>query len=489
MEAILEMTIDPWDIVPIKNDTTKRILATLQSKEKLIMLRAPAGSGKTVTALAYALTQAMNGKRIAIFFRTVSQVNYALSILHDLIKKNEKSARRVRVIPTLGKVQYCIKPPREGQPFPRWCDYSKCDLRKMRSRNRLPDSFSSINEFIKECKARNECPYYRALLEASKADIVIATQAFVVNDNLFEKLEDLNEAIIDEAHGLLFLTFEIDHDTYNRGKKLSSTSISKLTISDAISLSKYEDYIRSDGEEVIFSDKRIKILPPIRLIKKRIRKLEKLILMSATIYPTNLFKLVFAKDINARIEVVPGLVRSNEKREIIGIAAKGLTSRHKERTPQTYDRYARIIRLLIRKYGEPALILAPSYEFAKEIAERLGIKVIRDPAEWNGKVVVSVLRGRLSEGIDIDLDEPLRLLIIAGLPYRPRTKEFISIAKIYANEYGIDFYSLARALEESDMVNTLIQALGRIGRKEKGVGIILDERIKTKKIGITVRTI
>ena len=75
-------------------------------------------------------------------------------------------------------------------------------------------------------------------------------------------------------------------------------------------------------------------------------------------------------------------------------------------------------------------------------------------------------------------------MIIAGLPYRPRTPEFISIAKIYAREYRANFYNLARALEEADMVNAVIQALGRVGRERKGIGIILDERIDKKRLGI-----
>jgi len=50
-------------------------------------------------------------------------------------------------------------------------------------------------------------------------------------------------------------------------------------------------------------------------------------MISATIYPTNLFKLIFAKDVEAKIEVIPGLIKSTERRKILGIAIKGLSSK------------------------------------------------------------------------------------------------------------------------------------------------------------------
>jgi len=95
----------------------------------------------------------------------------------------------------------------------------------------------------------------------------------------------------------------------------------------------------------------------------------------------------------------------------------------------------------------------------------------------------------MSEGIDVELGAPIRLLIIARLPYTPRTTEFLAIARIYSKVYGIDFHAIAKALEESDMVNAIVQALGRVERRTKGVGIILDERIAGKKLGINVKVL
>ena len=95
------------------------------------------------------------------------------------------------------------------------------------------------------------------------------------------------------------------------------------------------------------------------------------------------FALVFRKTI----------IRNTEKREIMGIAIRGLSSKHEQRTPKTYKTYTRIIRHLINKYGKPALILAPGYDFAKEIAKMLKVRVVKDPGEASSEVVVSVLRG------------------------------------------------------------------------------------------------
>ena len=479
---------EAWNLLPVKNNTTRRILEILSSNHGLILLRAPAGSGKTLTSLSYAIASAINGKRMALFFRTISQVDYALKTISSILRDELQAKEKLRIAVVVGKVQYCIKPPRDRAPFPRWCEYSNCELRKVKhGKFSFPDMSSSIRHIKNLCESMRVCPYYLSLMEAPKANLILATQAFFINDNLFDKLGKVDDAIVDEAHGLLFLHFEIDHETYNRGRSLLGKEIGKLSVDDAAVLSVYEDYVRSEGEEVVLKDKRIKILPPIRLVRKRLEKLRKLIMISATIYPTGLFKLIFAKDIDARIEVIPGLIRSTEKRKILGIAIRGLSSKHEQRTQRTYDMYARAIRYLINKYGKPALILTPGYEFGKEIAKRLGVKVVRDPSEVRGDVVISVLRGRMSEGIDVELGEPVKLLVIAGLPYMPRTPEFIAIAKVYSRAYGVNFYELARALEEADMVNAVIQALGRIGRRKKGVGIILDERVKKKKLGISVK--
>ena len=481
---------EAWNLLPVKNNTTRRILEILSSDDRLILLRAPAGSGKTLASLSYAIASAINGKRVALFFRTISQVDYALKTISSILRDELQAKEELRIAVVVGKVQYCIRPPQGRAPFPMWCSYSKCSLRNVKyGKFSFPDIPSSIRYIKNLCRSLHFCPYYFSLTEAPKASLILATQAFFINDNLFDKLGKVDDAIVDEAHGLLFLHFEINHETYNKGRSLSGTEIGKLSIDDAVALSVYEDYVRSEGEEVVLKDKRIKILPPIRLVRKRLEKLSKLIMISATIYPTGLFKLIFARDINARIEVIPGLIKSTRKRKIMGIAIRGLSSKHEQRVPKTYNTYARVIRYLINKYGKPALILAPGYEFAREIAKRLGVKVVKDPSEARDDVVISVLRGRMSEGIDVELGEPVKLLVIAGLPYMPRTPEFIAIAKIYSRAYGVNFYELARALEEADMVNAVVQALGRIGRRGKGIGIILDERIEEKKFGIFVKEI
>jgi len=54
--------------------------------------------------------------------------------------------------------------------------------------------------------------------------------------------------------------------------------------------------------------------------------------------------------------------------------------------------------------------------------------------------------------------------------------------------YGADLYNLARLLGESYMINAVIHALRRVGRKGRGVGIILDEG-NSKKLEIIVEEI
>lgn len=476
------MSCDAWEILPIRNETTRKILSIMQSNDKLILLRAPAGSGKTITALAYAISEALSGKRVALFFRTISQVNYVLEALSTLFSEKLKN---LRILPVVGKAHLCIRKPEEVDMFPKWCSYSRCKLRKKDySKAKLPNIIRGLGDLIESGNNNGFCPYYMVLSKIHQVEIIVGTQAFFIKNKLYKQLGKVNIVIVDEAHGLLQLYTEINNSTYNEGKRLRSIRRPYLTLGEIMKLSEYEDYANSEGIEVIFEDKRLKILPPIRLIEERLRKLEKLILMSATIYPTNLFKLIFAKNLDARIEVIPGIMKETEKRRIFGIVKEGLSSKRENRNRRTYDMYAKLIKQLISKYGKPALILVPSYEFGEEIAKRLELRVVKDPSEAENDVIISVLKGRFSEGIDPGKEKPVKLLIIAGLPYPPRTPEFLALAKTYAQVYNVGFYNLVRALEESDMINTIIQALGRIGRRTKGIGIIIDERIKKRKLGI-----
>ena len=468
----------------IDENVATRILNALNSEKRLVMIRAPAGSGKTTIVLCRAVELAQQGVRTGVFFRTISQVDYALGLIRRILRISNVS---VKVVPVVGKVRLCLNPPPDSDPFPKWCDYSKCPLR---SRGKRVKEFPSVPESLEQLmnigRSNGVCPYYLSLSEAEKADIVIATQAFFINDKLMEMLGKLDIAVVDEAHGLMHLITEISEEEYRRGRELSSMRLEDMSIEDAGILSRYEDYVDTDGDEVVLrgEGKRLKVVPPIRLIRKRLESVKKIILVSATIYPTGLFGLLFARGIDAEIEVIPGLIRETEKRKILGVVVEDLSSKRELRTPRQYDRYAYVIRKLIERIGKPALILAPSYEFAQELSKRLGFPVCRDPREAKGDVVIGVLRGRFSEGIEVDLGAPLRLLVIAGLPYRPRSPEFLSMVKVYAREYGVDFYELARAIEESDMINALIQALGRVGRRERGVAVILDSRVRKKNLGV-----
>ena len=469
---------------PIDRMVGERILNVLKSKEKYILLRAPAGSGKTTLTLAYAIVAAQTGARTGIFFRTLSQVNSSLRTLRKLIRVMNPP-RIPKIVPIVGKIRTCINPPQNAEIFPLWCEYSKCPfMSKRRLRGiYLPNAPESLRQVMMIGRENDICPYYIMLNEALGADILLATQSFFINDKLFERLLPLNLAVVDEAHGLMHLYIEIDEEKYKKGAELAEIGLNKLSLDEARALSDYRDYVRTEGVEVVIEkeEKRIKIIPPIWLIRKRVNQVSKLILMSATIYPTGLFKLLFAKDIDVKIEVIPGLIQKSKKARIFGIIDDDLSSKRELRTPLLYNRYAVIIRRLILKIGTPTLILTPGYEFAQELAKRLGYPIVKDPKEVRGDIVISVLRGRLSEGIDIKFGKPLKLLIIAGLPYRPRTSEFVALIKVYSEIYGKDPLFLAYALEESDMLQALIQALGR-ARRSKGVSFIIDFRIAEKDL-------
>ena len=67
-------------IIPKKKGTEKIVDAMFSIRDDVI-IRAPAGSGKTFIAVAYAIYEALNGRRTAIFFRTKTEMENALVTL------------------------------------------------------------------------------------------------------------------------------------------------------------------------------------------------------------------------------------------------------------------------------------------------------------------------------------------------------------------------------------------------------------------------
>lgn len=95
-----------------------------------------------------------------------------------------------------------------------------------------------------------------------------------------------------------------------------------------------------------------------------------------------------------------------------------------------------------------------------------------------GGVFLSVIGGRISEGMDFPSDE-LEMIIIVGIPYPPPSARQQALQKYYEKKYGNGW----KYAFEAPTTRKLLQAIGRLIRNEndRGIVIIMDERAKRFK--------
>ena len=135
------------------------------------------------------------------------------------------------------------------------------------------------------------------------------------------------------------------------------------------------------------------------------------------------------------------------------------------------------------------LILFPSYNIMGRFMEKLEIGrniYVEERGEKQesimgklkkfkerGGVFLSVMGGRLAEGIDFPSEE-LEIVIIVGIPYPPPSARQSALQKYYDLKYGDGW----KYVMEAHAIRKMMQAIGRLIRKEDdmGVAVIFDER-------------
>ncbi|NIQ06084.1 MAG: hypothetical protein GWO20_10280 [Candidatus Korarchaeota archaeon] len=467
-------------------------------EEGNLLLRAPPGSGKTAVSLAYLLRQARLGRKSVIFFRTKAEIDQGLMLLNEMVEPlNEKPL----ITPLVGKKEACLYPPAEETALRWWCKFSNCGRMNRKWKRGLEEDILtlegrglSIDRYLDELRKQGLCPFYALRKLATRSVILLTTYPFLIDGELFKKINERDLFILDEAHTMLCLvTHEMKKGAFKRGEQLFARTEdeemppNRYCVSlwrqgkkeDAVMLSQYLAFQKAAGSMYETRENMLKVCPPSRLLAERVEA-EKLLVMSSTLYPSGLFKKIFAI---ARMHLLEGMLTPSNKRAIIGLTSH-LTSRYTMRSREMFKRYAEAIQTLTDAIDVPTLLFSPSYRFASRLAKHLGYPVTREETEIPKHLasfgqVHTVARGRLSEGIDIDLsgEEP-RLLIVAGLPFPKISDRMRAVAREYGKEYDISEGHFLRALTHSTMVSALTQMIGRTGRTKKGAAVIMDERLR-----------
>lgn len=170
---------------------------------------------------------------------------------------------------------------------------------------------------------------------------------------------------------------------------------------------------------------------------------------------------------------------------------RGVTTKY-YMNDEMLDKIAKIVVETVNKAGRNTLVFFPSYSImerfislnpdftSKVFIERKNEKyasLIKKIENFrrNGGVFLSVMGGRLAEGVDFPSDE-LEMVIIFGIPYPPPSSKMFALQHYYDRKFGNGW----RYVVEAKAVRRILQAIGRLIRSEddRGVAIIMDERAK-----------
>ncbi|MEM2466287.1 MAG: ATP-dependent DNA helicase, partial [Candidatus Bathyarchaeia archaeon] len=170
---------------------------------------------------------------------------------------------------------------------------------------------------------------------------------------------------------------------------------------------------------------------------------------------------------------------------------KAVTTKFEKRNEIQWKRIAAHLSQIIQKVGGRVAVYFPSYEVMRDIAQRVkleqpllveekGTKIldVLKFLEENGSCVVfGVVRGKISEGVDMTMEGKslLSTVIIVGLPFPKKTELQAALYKYFKEKFG------AKAIEYANnmpCLNALAQSAGRLLRspEDRGIIIIMDKR-------------
>ncbi|HEC75678.1 MAG TPA: ATP-dependent DNA helicase [Thermoplasmatales archaeon] len=134
-----------------------------------------------------------------------------------------------------------------------------------------------------------------------------------------------------------------------------------------------------------------------------------------------------------------------------------------------FPSYAIMERFLEKKFSLKNIYVERKGERQEKIMKKL------DKFKNKGGIFLSVMGGRLSEGIDFP-SEQLEIVIIVGIPYPPPSAKQYALQKYYDKKFG-DGWKYAM---EAQAIRKIMQSIGRLIRREddRGVAIIMDKRAK-----------
>jgi len=319
-----EEVLFPFDSIRfIQDDLIKEIQHCVKNRENIIV-HAPTGLGKTVSAIGPALKKAEE-EELTVFFLTSRHTQHKIALETIKAIKQEYNLN-IPVIDIIGKQHMCLIKGSNlltSGEFAEFCRKTKEDknckyfnninedgkftlLAKKALEDIEDNSPLDVNECINVCKENSVCPYEISMILAKKAKVIVADYYYMFNpsimNNFLNKIgKDIDECIVivDEAHNLP-----------ERIRKLMSNTISESTINGA---KKEADELKNDECHEILN--RLEYW-----IKELLMDMDEVIVKKGEFDPG---KFIDAIELFERLAEI---TRDNDKRSYLGIIANFLMS-------------------------------------------------------------------------------------------------------------------------------------------------------------------
>jgi len=574
-----------------QKEIIQEIEKALQSKQNFVF-EAPAGTGKTVCALAPSLKYAIeNDLAILYITRTNSQQQQAIRELRKMAEKEE-----MNVVGVQGRANMCLLieniPSLRGsnEEITRLCSARKKKsmeyLRGKKHINRCifyenfilnKDKLDfrgiiSAEEMMEYGRKHKICAYELNKLYMKKARIVIAPYIYLFDEFLREKFItwfpypfEKTILIVDEAHNLPEFAREVNsislsiNTVKNAIKEMEEYNVRSEDITHLIeTLLKIFEEIDEEMErkklEDMFIGSRLEEEMEENGIGKRDVEMvaEKMISYgeiisdlkeSQNILPRSFLRSIgnffqkwysfderwvkiaekgrmegycldasiatsILKEFYCSIHMSGTLEPLNEYIKSIGIEAitkkfpspfpkenrrvvyvKNLTTKY-YMNDEMLERIGNEVAKICNGIDRNILVFFPSYNILERFLEKKfeiersiyverknekQEKLMKDIEKFrkNGGVFLSVIGGRVSEGIDFP-SEQAEIVIIVGIPYPPPSARLLALQKYYDSKLGNGW----KYVVEAKAIRRMTQAIGRLIRSEsdKGMAVILDER-------------
>ena len=247
-DAILKEILFPHDSIrKVQDEMISDVYGALRDKRSIIM-HAPTGIGKTVSALAPALTFALK-KNLSVFFLTSRQTQHKIAV--DTLKKiSRKYGNEFSVVDLIGKKSMCLQEMEgmQNADFLEHCrklrEKDQCEFYlNTRKKSRQPTVEAEkkaselrvlgpmhVQEFVGECKKPKLCPYELASIMAKDAKVIIADYNYIINSNVRDSFLGRIDRKLEEC----IIIFDEGHNLPARARELLTAKLSSYMLDMAI---------------------------------------------------------------------------------------------------------------------------------------------------------------------------------------------------------------------------------------------------------------